>query len=473
MLSRGCLIDKDRPWITIQGDAATKDFMLTRTTKICTLATTLMISISAGALPATAAPQPATISAVAVSDSGFNDPFTHKVVDLINAERAKVKAPPVVWNQSIGNVSQDWANKLGVATKDPDYDMAKLHRPDAGGSLIPKGATWYREIIAFNYTPEAVVQWWMGSAGHKAALLDPKATDIGVGYVVPASGPYAGWHMVVSNLAGYPVSGAATPAPTTPSVPATTPPVIPANRLNAVDTKGNLWAYKTGLSTLSSRVNNGTGWLGLKQLVAVDWNSDGELDLVARWGNGYLTYYQGIGDGDYKAPVNIGAGWQAYDITATKFKNTDKYPGLIARNTTDGKLYYYPNASGYKLSARTLIGNGGWVPMTELNAVDWDRDGKMDVIARNSAGELRLYRSNGAGAFVNETRKIIGAGWQGFDSISAEPDFDGKGSKGVLARRTNGSLLYYPIVNGRWGTSKIVGSSGWSGYIIAAGVVDK
>ncbi|MCZ2402558.1 S-layer homology domain-containing protein [Paenarthrobacter sp. Z7-10] len=55
----------------------------------------------------------------------------------------------------------------------------------------------------------------MGSPSHKAAMLDARESDTGVGVVVPTSGPYKGWHLVVANLAGYPKppAPAAKPAP--------------------------------------------------------------------------------------------------------------------------------------------------------------------------------------------------------------------------------------------------------------------
>lgn len=423
---------------------------------------------------ASTGPAPTSITvSTAVAPSPTTDTYTAQVLTLINQKRAAAGAPAVKWNQSIGNVSQDWSAHLGEATKSDTFDWATIHRSDAGGSLIPSGATWYREIIAFNFSAQSIVDWWMSSASHKAAMLDPKATDIGIGYVVPTSGPYAGWHMVVSNLAAYPgsvtVSGAATTTPTTPPVTST----VSAKVLQTLDTKGNLWAYNApGNTTLGSRALLGSGWGNAKQILSVDWNSDGILDIVARWGNGYLTMYAGIGGDDYKAPINIGSGWQNYDITATKLRNTDKYPGLVARNIVEGNLYYYSNPSGAAHGSRTKIGSGGWTPMSEINALDWDNDGNMDLIVRNPAGQLVLYRTNGAGVILNQTRPVVGSGWGSFQSINTVPNFAAPGSVGLLAQSPTGTLRYYPIVNGRFGTFTTVGTSGWSGYNIATGTID-
>lgn len=184
-----------------------------RSIRAAAVALGLLLSTTGGLIGATASnAAPAAVPATTYSDS-----FTKQTFDLINAKRAAVGSRPFVWNQRIADVSQDWANKLGVATKDPNWDIATIHRPDAGGSLIPSGASWYRENIGFNFSPAQLVDWWMNSPGHKAAMLDPRGTDAGLGYVVPTSGPYAGWHLMVSNMAAY--SGTQLPSTSTPQSP--------------------------------------------------------------------------------------------------------------------------------------------------------------------------------------------------------------------------------------------------------------
>ena len=183
-----------------------------KTRLIRIIASAAVISaIPLGLAPAAQAASPTAISIqAAVAPSPASDSYTNQVLSLINQKRDAVGLAPVKWNQSVANVSQDWAEHLGRATMDPNFNWANIHRSDAGGSLIPKGATSYREIIGFNFSAQSIVDWWMNSPGHKAAVLDPKVTDIGIGYVVPASGPYKGYHQVVANLATYPNS---TPAP--------------------------------------------------------------------------------------------------------------------------------------------------------------------------------------------------------------------------------------------------------------------
>ena len=143
----------------------------------------------------------------AASASTSEDPYAKQVLDLMNAQRATAGLPALRWNQSISNISQDWSKHLATATNSPTFSFATIHRPDAGGNEIPAGSDWYREIIGFNFSPAEVVDWWAGSPAHRDAMLSGCATDIGIGYTVPKSGPYAGFHLVVSNLAGYPDAG--------------------------------------------------------------------------------------------------------------------------------------------------------------------------------------------------------------------------------------------------------------------------
>jgi hypothetical protein len=259
------------------------------------------------------------------------------------------------------------------------------------------------------------------------------------------------------------------------------PPVVPpvsvivtvpatAQTIEAIDAAGELWSYNApGNGTLAGRFYQGTGWGSAKQILKADWNSDGILDIVARWTSGAVTMYAGIGNNDYRTPVTIGSGWQSYDINAVKLRNTDKYPGLVARNVSTGGLYYYPNTTGGAMtSPRIQIGASGWIPMTEISAIDWDRNGNMDLIVRNSAGELKLYRTNGAGVILNEARLTVGSGWNAMTHIAVQYNFAGAGTVGIIARNKTGALYYYAISNSKIQPAKTIGS-GWTGYNIAAG----
>jgi hypothetical protein len=95
---------------------------------------------------------------------------------------------------------------------------------------------------------------------------------------------------------------------------------------------------------------------------------------------------------------------------------------------------------------------------------DFDQDGSQDLLAKRSDGRLVLFRSNGTGAFVAESRPAVGSGWNSINSITAVAGFT-TGSSGLLARITDGRLAHYPFSRGTWGARTIVGA-GWSSYNI-------
>ena len=205
--------------------------MKNKTGKVLATSASVMVSmaLTLGLAPASqAAPlAPAVTASVAtqtlstaipasltVKASVQTDPWASETLSYINQYRAQRGMAPLAWSQHIADVSQGWASHLGEATKSASFSWANIHRADAGGSLIPRGATWYREVVVFEFSPKKAVDWWMGSPAHRDAIMSPKATHIGIGHVTPGSGPYAGWNQMVANLASYPTapSGSINPA---------------------------------------------------------------------------------------------------------------------------------------------------------------------------------------------------------------------------------------------------------------------
>ncbi len=112
----------------------------------------------------------------------------NKVLELVNAERAKQGLKALQMDESLRNVarlkSQDMSKNKYFSHTSPTYgspfDMLKKF----GVSYKSAG-----ENIAQGYkTPEAVVTGWMNSSGHRANILNAKFTHLGVGY--EASGNY-------------------------------------------------------------------------------------------------------------------------------------------------------------------------------------------------------------------------------------------------------------------------------------------
>jgi hypothetical protein len=101
-----------------------------------------------------------------------------------------------------------------------------------------------------------------------------------------------------------------------------------------------------------------------------------------------------------------------------------------------------------------------------FNLLDWDKDGNSDVVATNAAGQLKPYRTNGAGSFLSESRATIGSGWNSMTSIRAISGLDGSQTVGLLARDSTGVLHYYQVNKAAWAARKTF-TGGWGPYTIA------
>lgn len=202
-----------------------------------------------------------------VTASVQSDWYASRTLDIINQRRAERGLKPLRWNQAISDVSQDWANHLGRVTASTSFNWANIHRPDAGGSLIPRGATWYREVVVFSFTPEQSVDWWMNSPGHRDAIMSPTATDIGIGYVTGGPGQYSGWKQMVANLAAYPTSTPApAPAPPTGATIGTAKTTYDVNFRSGPSTGYSTYGLVPAGSTVNILGSSSNGW------TPVNWN---------------------------------------------------------------------------------------------------------------------------------------------------------------------------------------------------------
>ena len=114
--------------------------------------------------------------------------FEREVVRLVNEERAKHGLKPLTEHWELSRVarykSQDMVDNRYFSHTSPTYGTPF--------QMIRAFGLTYRtagENIAYGQrTPQAVVTAWMNSSGHRANILNPSYTRIGVGYV--ANGNY-------------------------------------------------------------------------------------------------------------------------------------------------------------------------------------------------------------------------------------------------------------------------------------------
>jgi len=124
-------------------------------------------------------------TAAAPADNGSieNLSFEQQVASLVNEQRAANGLAPLTLSEKLSNVarakSQDMHDNNYFSHTSPTYGSPFDMLKSFGISYSAAG-----ENIAMGYsTPEAVVNAWMNSAGHRANILSASYTQIGVGYV--------------------------------------------------------------------------------------------------------------------------------------------------------------------------------------------------------------------------------------------------------------------------------------------------
>ena len=138
-------------------------------------------------------------------------------------------------------------------------------------------------------------------------------------------------------------------------------------------------------------------------------------------------------------------------------------------------MVYVGNGSGGWAASGRRIGTGWGNFNAFMTTRDFSGDGKNDILARTSSGEIWLFRGNGAGGWA-AAGKAIGWGWGAFDVLMSPRDFTGDRRPDVLARKTNGELWLYAgngaggwagagrLVNTRFGAfDTIVGPGDFTG----------
>lgn len=122
-------------------------------------------------------------SQASVTTAPSTSNYEQKVVELVNIERQKNGLKTLTLDSAISNVarikSKDMSDNNYFAHQSPTYGSA--------GNMLTqfgiKWSAWGENIAAGQKTPEEVVKAWMNSEGHRANILSPNFSKIGVGYV--------------------------------------------------------------------------------------------------------------------------------------------------------------------------------------------------------------------------------------------------------------------------------------------------
>ncbi|MET9954364.1 trypsin-like serine protease [Streptomyces sp. NPDC006339] len=237
--------------------------------------------------------------------------------------------------------------------------------------------------------------------------------------------------------------------------------------LVALDDTGKLFLYPgTGTGALGPRIQIGSGgWGGASVTHRGDWTGDGMEDVVGVFG-GDLRVYPNRGDGTLAAAIKIGTLPTTARIVGIGDTTLDGQPDLLA--VYNDKLYRYAGVSAPtpSVGAPLLIGTGGWNVMTVTAPGDANKDGRVDLLARDTRdGILYSYLGQPNGTFGDRTE--FGRNYTSTNRplLAGAADADRNGVADMWATAGDGTLKFYKggsdIHGPIDGPSIEVGTGGW------------
>ncbi|MFC4396860.1 MULTISPECIES: CAP domain-containing protein [Micrococcaceae] len=427
------------------------------------------------------APESATLSTEAlVPDSNASAVLT--VFNKINEYRVANGLNKVKYHPTVAGMSQEWSDS--IASREVIEHRASFWTDPR--ALNPNNGAG--EVIAIRTDRDAaqLVEWWKGSPGHNAMLLDPRFNVMGAG-ISYTNSTYQIWGVV--NFFGYTTlpagtldspggagSGGAFPPPPPSLCDAPVkhmPPTLnlaaaaitgPAD-LVSVDSAGQLLnRASTGPRTYAAAKVIGSGFGGAKEVFVTDWDRDGAYDVLTQWTGGNLTLHRGIASGGFQAPITLGTGgWNTLTLAVGGWCANNRMPQILALDGA-GNLFMYANKGTGDIADRVTIATG--VYASRLSMVDYDADGFQDVLALKTDGTVQLYRGWGTTAVRAEARPTVATGWTDVTGIRALRNVTGLNSTGIALRRANDTVQYWDLTSGSLASpSNIAGP--WAGQRLA------
>ncbi|RVW01875.1 CAP domain-containing protein [Rhodococcus xishaensis] len=164
-----------------------------------TLALACSLALSAGTATAAAASSPFDLlfsgSAGGGSTATVDATVVQQIVSATNAERRIRGLRPLAYDSVLTGVAQRWSNTMATTGN-------FRHNPSYTREMRP-GWTRAAENIINGRPPESgtdLVRRWMNSPGHRANILNPDFTHLGVGYAISGRD---GRHFATQNFGTY------------------------------------------------------------------------------------------------------------------------------------------------------------------------------------------------------------------------------------------------------------------------------
>ncbi len=212
--TRICLLMKTMPCpFTASLPGLTRDNTFQAATRLApALLSVLLVAFATQPTPAQAAPrlpQPAT-----VASPGDAARYVQELLTLINEERRRQGSPPLRLDQRLVQAAQQHAEDMA-------FNDFFSHLGSEGTTLDSRllavgysSSLAAENIAAGNATPQATVQQWLRSPGHRQNLLNPEFTDVGFGYARSRLGRFVFYW---AQVLGRPAAAAVVPTTAAPT----------------------------------------------------------------------------------------------------------------------------------------------------------------------------------------------------------------------------------------------------------------
>ena len=127
--------------------------------------------------------------------------FANRVLELVNIERANAGVAPLVLDEALCNAANMRAIEMD-RTGELSHTRPNGHSCFEVLDICNVGwdSKCGENIAAGQPAPEEVMNSWLGSAGHKANILSPEYTKMGLGYSTGGGGAYG--HYWAQEFAG-------------------------------------------------------------------------------------------------------------------------------------------------------------------------------------------------------------------------------------------------------------------------------
>lgn len=134
------------------------------------------------------APSRVSVSTGRTAEDGS---YEQRVVDLVNAERAKYGLSPLRYNATLDAASEAH-NIVQVNNRTMSHLNSGDGSPDARIRSYGFYGAWGENVAVGQSTPEQVVREWMASPTHRANILNGNFSQMGVAYGQTSDG-YSFW----------------------------------------------------------------------------------------------------------------------------------------------------------------------------------------------------------------------------------------------------------------------------------------